>query len=224
MQIDIHNLSFAYGHRSVLNNLSLSLAPGDYLVVKGKNGSGKSTLVKCILGINPVKTGMIFFDHEDINNFSKWPLFGYVSQKFEEFNYEYPVTVNELLSVYSLKNTNQSYRLKLLDQLGILDIINENINNLSGGQLQRVFIARAMLNNPEVLILDEPTASIDKLNTEYFYRTVNQLNGQGITVILITHTDSLAHMNYSHVLSLNLDMTYQFQVRDKCDLEEVEKI
>ncbi len=224
MQIDIHNLSFAYGHRPVLNNMSLSLSPGDYLVVKGKNGTGKSTLVKCLLGINPVKTGMIFFDHEDINNFKQWPLFGYVSQKFEEFNYEYPVTVNELLAVYSLKHTNQSFRLKLLDQLGILEIVNENINSLSGGQLQRVFIARAMLNNPEVLILDEPTASIDKLNTEYFYRTVNELNAQGITIILITHNDSLEHLNYSHVLSLNVDMTYSFQIREKCDLTEVKMI
>jgi len=224
MYIDIHNLSFAYGHRSVINNLSLSLAPGDYMVVKGKNGSGKTTLIKCLLGINQVKAGMIFYNHQDITNFKKWPLFGYVSQKFEEFNYEYPITVNELLSVYSLKPTNQSQRLKTLDQLGILEIINENINNLSGGQLQRVFIARSMLNNPEVLILDEPTASIDKMNTEYFYRTVNALNAQGITIILITHNDSLDHLNYSHVLTMYQDMTFSFQAREKCDLSEVEML
>ncbi len=222
MQIDIHNLSFAYGHRSVINNLSLSLSPGDYMVVKGKNGSGKTTLIKCLLGINSVKAGMIFYNHQDITNFKKWPLFGYVSQKFEDFNYEYPITVNELLAVYSLKPTNQSHRLKMLDQLGILEIVNENVNNLSGGQLQRVFIARAMLNNPEILILDEPTASIDKLNTEYFYRTVNDLNAQGITIILITHNDSLEHLNYSHVLSMYQDMTYSFQSREKCDLAEVD--
>ncbi len=222
MQIDIHNLSFAYGHRSVINNLSLSLGPGDYLVVKGKNGSGKTTLIKCLLGINTVKAGMIFYNHQDITNFKKWPLFGYVSQKFEDFNYEFPITVNELLQVYSLKPTNQKHRLKMLDQLGILEIVNENINNLSGGQLQRVFIARAMLNNPEILILDEPTASIDKLNTEYFYRTVNELNSQGITIILITHNDSLDHLNYSHILSMHQDMTYSFQLREKADPAEVE--
>ena len=167
---------------------------------------------------------MIFYNHQDITNFKKWPLFGYVSQKFEEFNYEYPITVNELLSVYSLKPTDQSQRLKTLDQLGILEIINENINNLSGGQLQRVFIARSMLNNPEVLILDEPTASIDKMNTEYFYRTVNALNAQGITIILITHNDSLDHLNYSHVLTMYQDMTFSFQAREKCDLAEVEML
>jgi ABC-type Mn2+/Zn2+ transport system ATPase subunit len=71
------------------------------------------------------------------------------------------------------------------------------------------------------LILDEPTASIDKLNTQYFYKTVNQLNASGMTVIIITHNDSLDNMNYSHVLQMNLDMSYTFQIREKCDLTEV---
>jgi len=219
MHIDIHNLSFAYGHKTVIQNLSLSLGSGDYLVVRGKNGSGKTTLIKCLLGINPVATGMVFFDHQDINNFSDWTKFGYVSQKFEDFNYEYPITVDEFLSVYSLKGRSQSKRLKILDQLGILEIVNENINNLSGGQLQRVFIARAMLNDPTILILDEPTASIDKLNTQYFYKTVNQLHEMGITIILITHNDSLENMNYTHMLSMYQDFTFTFQAREKAEKE-----
>jgi zinc transport system ATP-binding protein len=163
---------------------------------------------------------MIFFDHQDINNFNNWTKFGYVSQKFEDFNYEYPVTVDEFLYIYSLKGKNQSKRLKFLDQLGILEIVNENINNLSGGQLQRVFIARAMLNDPQILILDEPTASIDKLNTQYFYKTVNELHSQGITIILITHNDSLDNMNYTHILSMYQDLTFAFQSREKVEKEE----
>ena len=99
MHIDIHNLSFAYGHKTVIQNLSLSVASGDYLVIRGKNGSGKTTLIKCLLGINPVKAGMIFYDHQDIINYKGWTNFGYVSQKFEDFNYEYPITVDEFLSV-----------------------------------------------------------------------------------------------------------------------------
>ncbi|MDD3112983.1 MAG: ATP-binding cassette domain-containing protein [Candidatus Izemoplasmatales bacterium] len=222
MQIDVHNLSFAYGHRAVLRNMSFSLAPGDYLVVTGKNGTGKTTLIKCLLGFNPVKSGMIFYNHQDIINFKDWTSFGYVSQKYEDFNYEYPITVDELLAVNSLKKIKQPQRLKILDQLGILEIINENINKLSGGQLQRVFIARAMLNNPLVLILDEPTASIDKLNTKFFFQTVNELNSQGITIIMITHNESFDNMNYSHILNIGIDMNYHFQVREKCDLTEVE--
>ncbi len=221
MQIDIHNLTYAYGHKKVIQNLSLSLAKGDYLVIRGKNGAGKSTLVKCLLGFNQVKSGMIFFDHQDVNNFKDWTSFGYVSQKFEEFNYEYPLTVNEFLSISSLRKTMQKARLKILDSMGILELLNRNINTLSGGELQRTFIVRSMLNNPSLLILDEPTASVDKLSTDYFYKAVNTLNEQGVTIIIVTHNDSLERINYSHILTLHSDLTYTFTPRDRCDLSEV---
>lgn len=207
MQIVIRNLSFAYGHKTVINGLSHSINPGDYLVVKGKNGTGKSTLIKCLLGINSVNNGMIFLDDTDINAFKQWTKFGYVSQNFDDFNYEFPLTVEELLRFSSIKKAKQHNYLKLLDQMGILEILNQNVNSLSGGQLQRVFIVRAMLNNPEVLILDEPTASIDKQNTEFFYKTVDEFNKEGITIILITHTDSLKNINYTHTLTMNLDLS-----------------
>lgn len=220
MQIDVHNLTYAYGHKKVIQNLSLSLARGDYLAVRGKNGAGKSTFIKCLLGYNPVKSGMIFYDQKDVNNFTNWTSFGYVSQKFEDFNYEYPITVNEFLSISSHNKTKQQDRIKILDQMGILELLNQNINNLSGGELQRTFIVRSMLNRPEVLILDEPTASVDKLSVDYFYKAVNNLNQLGTTVIIVTHNESLDHLNYSHVLTLNSDLTYSFQTKDRCDLKE----
>ena len=99
MQIYINNLTFAYGIKTVLKNLSLTLNQGDYLVIKGKNGSGKSTFIKCLLGINEVKPNAIFYDQKDITEFKSWTDFGYVSQSFDEFNYEFHITVSELLSV-----------------------------------------------------------------------------------------------------------------------------
>ncbi len=213
MQININNLSFAYGSKTVISNLSLTLNSGDYLVIRGKNGAGKSTFIKCLLGFNPVKTGMIFYDREDVNNFKYWTRIGYVSQNFDNFNYEFPLTVGELLAISSLKQTNESERLKMLEKMGIFDIINQNINSLSGGQLQRVFIVRAMLNNPEVLILDEPTASIDKQNKEFFYKTIEDLHQAGITIILITHNDDIEHLNYTHMLSMYSDLTTSYEER-----------
>ena len=213
MQIDIRNLSFAYGHKTIINGLSHTINPGDYLVIQGKNGSGKSTLIKCLLGINSVKNGMIFLDDEDINTFNKWTKFGYVSQNFDSFNYEFPLTVQELLKFSSITKASEQNYLMLLDQMGILDIVNDNINSLSGGQLQRVFIVKAMLNDPEILILDEPTASIDKQNSEFFYRTVDELNKQGKTIILITHTDSIENLNYTHILNMGLDLTTTITAR-----------
>lgn len=207
MQIDIRNLSFAYGHRTVINGLSHTINPGDYLVVQGKNGSGKSTLIKCLLGINSVKNGMIFLDNQDINSFNSWTKFGYVSQNYDSFNYEFPLTVQELLKFSTITRKSEQNYLKLLDEMGILEIVHQNINSLSGGQLQRVFIVRAMLNDPEVLILDEPTASIDKQNTAFFYKTIGDLNKRCITIILITHSDSLEHLQYTHLLDMSLDLT-----------------
>lgn len=214
MVIDIRNLSFAYGHRTVITGLSHTINPGDYLVIQGKNGTGKTTLIKCLLGINPVKNGMIFYDGVDRTNFNKWTKFGYVSQTLDNFNYEFPLTVEELLRFSTITKVSKQNYLKLLDQMGILDIVNQNINSLSGGQLQRVFIVRAMLNNPEILILDEPTASIDKQNTDFFYQTINELNNQGITIILITHTESIEHINYTHLLNMSLDLTTEISTKN----------
>ncbi|XMB71765.1 ATP-binding cassette domain-containing protein [Mycoplasmatota bacterium WC30] len=221
MQIDIRNLSFSYGHKTVINNLSHTINRGDYLVIQGKNGSGKSTLIKCLLGINSVKNGMIFLDEQDINSFKKWTKFGYVSQNYDNFNYEFPLTVQELLRFSTITKKSEHNQLKLLDQMGILEIVNQNINSLSGGQLQRVFIVKAMLNDPEVLILDEPTASIDKQNTEFFYKTVDELHALGKTIILITHTDSLENLNYTHVIDMALDLTTT--ISSKEDIEGVDK-
>jgi len=217
MQIYINNLTFAYGIKPVLKNISITLNQGDYLVIKGKNGSGKSTFVKCLLGVNVVKPNMIFIDQTDITMFKDWTKFGYVSQSFDSFNYEFPITVSELLSVSSSKDIQHQDRLKLLDKMKIFDIQNQNINALSGGQLQRVFIVRAMLNHPKVLILDEPTASIDKQNKQFFYQTIEELNKEGITVILITHSDEIEHLNYTHILSLYSDTTNTFSRRSLSD-------
>jgi zinc transport system ATP-binding protein len=213
MIIDINNLTFAYGHKTVISNLSVTIRPGDFLVVSGKNGSGKSTLVKCLLGINPVSNGMIFFDHGDINYFKRWTEIGYVPQKFDDFNYEFPITVSEILSVSKLRRTHESQKLKLLDDMGILEIMNDSINSLSGGQIQRVFIVRAMLNAPRLLILDEPTASIDRKNVEYFRQTVNKLHASGVTIILISHEQALDDLDYTHELHLDTNLTYTVAVR-----------
>lgn len=203
MRVSVSNLTFGYDYRTVLKDISFNLKSGDFLAVIGNNGSGKSTLIKCILGINKIPASKIFLDDVDIVEYKNYKNIGYVPQKFDDFNYEFPITVNEILQVSKYTNFTEDQKLELLDKVGILELQNENINNLSGGQLQRVFIARSLMNKPKLLILDEPTVGVDRENVEGFYKTINELNKEGITIMLITHNIHESKANITHVLSLH---------------------
>jgi zinc transport system ATP-binding protein len=203
MRVTVSNLTFGYDYRTVLSDINFTLKSGDFLAVIGNNGSGKSTLIKCILGINPVPAGRIFLDDVDITEFKNYKKIGYVPQKFDDFNYEFPITVNEILQATRYSNFTEDKKLEILDKIGILELQNENINNLSGGQLQRVFIVRALMNDPKLLILDEPTVGVDRKNVEGFYRIVNELNSEGITIILITHNLRESAANFTQLLSIH---------------------
>jgi zinc transport system ATP-binding protein len=202
MRVTVNNLTFGYDYRTVLKDVSFKINTGDFLAIVGNNGSGKSTLVKCILGINKVPPKRIFLDDVDITEYKNFRNIGYVPQKFDDFNYEFPITVNEILQVSRYTKVSEDTKLEILDKIGILHLQHENINNLSGGQLQRVFIVRALMNKPKLLILDEPTVGVDRENVKKFYKTVNELHGEGITIILITHNINESNANYTSVLSI----------------------
>jgi zinc transport system ATP-binding protein len=203
MRVTVSNLTFGYDYRTVLKGIHFTLKSGDFLAIIGNNGSGKSTLIKCILGLNKVPSDTILLDDIDITEFKTFKKIGYVPQKFDDFNYEFPITVNEILSASKISDFSEDKKLELLDKIGILELQNENINTLSGGQLQRVFIVRALMNNPRMLILDEPTVGVDRENVKNFYKTVNELNSEGITIILITHNLREATGNFTHILSIH---------------------
>lgn len=203
VRLSVNNLTFGYDYRTVLKDVSFKINSGDFLAVIGNNGSGKSTLIKCILGINKIAANQVFLDDVDVTLFHNFSNIGYVPQKFDDFNYEFPITVDEILRVSNIRKINEDKLLELLDRIGILELQNENINNLSGGQLQRVFIVRSLMNEPKMLILDEPTVGVDRRNVDSFYKTVNELNKEGITIILITHNISESNADVSHVLSIH---------------------
>lgn len=196
-QIEIKNLKFGYNENLILKGVNLDLDQGDFAVISGENGSGKSTLIKLILGELKKDHGSIKLfgiDMEDFKNFDK---IGYVPQVNEAIKIAFPVSAREYVGLnlykeFSILNTitkkSKSKIENTFSTLKIKDLIDRPVNTLSGGQAQRVMIARAMVNNPDILILDEPTVGIDQKSKEDFLDLIVHLNThQGISILMITH-------------------------------------
>ena len=201
MRLRINNLNFAYSQKKIIHNLSFSIPSGSFLSIIGKNGTGKSTLIKCILKTLKVPNETIFLDDIDINNIKIFSNIGYVPQKME-FNYEFPITVKEiLLSSYKGKAHDKLFK-DTINMLDLNKLYNENINNLSGGQLQRIFIARALLTEPKLLILDEPTIGVDSENLKNLRLILKKLKENCVTIVLITHDSEFCNDLFDYKLSL----------------------
>lgn len=196
-QIEIKNLKFGYNENLILKGVNLDLDQGDFAVISGENGSGKSTLIKLILGELKKDHGYIKLfgiDMEDFKNFDK---IGYVPQVNEAIKVAFPVSAREYVGLnlykeFSIFNTitkkSKSKIENTFSTLKIKDLIDRPVNTLSGGQAQRVMIARAMVNNPDIFILDEPTVGIDQKSKEDFLDLLVHLNTHhGISILMITH-------------------------------------
>lgn len=236
---EIKNVSYEYRdrleHTTALKNINLTIHKGDFVAIVGPNGSGKSTLLKLILGIKKLQTGEILIDGKLPKQSTFTEKIGYVSQKAASFAKGFPATVNEVvLSGLTKKRglfkryTKEDYeRLEdVLDLLDIKDLRNKNISLLSGGQTQRVFIARALINNPEILILDEPTEGIDAKNIRSFYDVLTKLKERNTTILLVTHDIGVVIDQADEVACLNEHLHFhgtnqEFRNLDEADLSKV---
>jgi zinc transport system ATP-binding protein len=171
--------------------------PGDYIGLIGPNGSGKTTLVRTLLGFLRPSAGTVFIFGKSPLDFYEWHKVGYLSQRFMASYHHFPATVKEVVSMGLLSRKRFPKRMrsadegvieKALESVDILDIKDKLIYELSGGQQQRVFIARTIVNEPELLILDEPTAAVDPETRERFFNLLENLHRQKrTTIILVTH-------------------------------------
>ncbi len=194
--IEISNLHFSYSDEEVLTGIDLEIEKGDFLGVVGPNGSGKTTLMKLILGLEKPDTGQILVDGKERNY---QDLVGYVPQKYER-DPHFPATVEELLNI----SGNGGLDIDLLEELEIDDLMGKKFVELSGGQQQRVMAAFALMKEPEILILDEPSVGVDIQAQEKFYNLLDRLNQEkDLTVIFVSHdigvvsdkTDKVALIN-----------------------------
>lgn len=194
--VEVTNLTVKYEHLDVFKGLSFTLNVGDYIALSGPNGSGKSTLVKSILGLIIPKSGDIKLFDKPFNEFKDWFKIGYVPQKISLSPF-FPATVKEVVAMglisklgfpVKLKKTHFEVVERALELMGMAEFRNKNISELSGGQFQRVIISKALVTNPEILILDEPTTALDPETRERFFELLTQMNKErNVTIILITH-------------------------------------
>ena len=157
--VNVENLSVRYGGRAALNNVDLVIEPGEIVTIVGPNGSGKTTLIRAIIGANLPTDGSIKLKPN--------LKIGYVPQRLN-FSSNLPMTVKRFMQLSNRRKNKSNFR--SLELTGVSHLLENQMSQLSGGQFQRVLLARALINEPEILILDEATQGLDQPGSAAFYR------------------------------------------------------
>jgi zinc transport system ATP-binding protein len=208
LAISIRNLTAGYDGEAIIKDIDLEIRHGDFFGLIGPNGGGKSTLLKAILGLLKPMRGTIRIYGEPVEKGRRF--IGYVPQ-YTTFDKDFPITVMNVVMMgrrrmkglkplYSGKDRKAAQ--KALEEVGMWEFRKKHINQLSGGQKQRVYIARALSMNPKLLLLDEPTASIDARMEESIYRLLRDINEER-TIILVTHDIGVISSNVDTVACMN---------------------
>jgi zinc transport system ATP-binding protein len=213
LAISIENITVLFGENEALDNISLAIEKNDFLGIIGPNGAGKTTLLKVILGmIKPDKGRISILGGTPADN-RKY--IGYIPQH-SQFDPDFPINAFDVVLMgrfgkrgiarkytkADLKATEQA-----LDKVGMLTLKNRQIGKLSGGEQQRVFIARALVSDPQILLLDEPTASIDVKSQTDFYDLLEE-SKQKMTIILVSHDIGVMSVYVDKVACLNVQLYY----------------
>jgi zinc transport system ATP-binding protein len=224
--IQCDNLSVRYRQTLALDGINFAVEPGDYIGIVGPNGSGKTTLIKTMLGLMEPESGTVEIMGKVVCGYQKWQEIGYLPQATTITNKSFPASVVEVVATGLLggktfpRRVSVENKQQVRDILSILEIDHlhdEQIGSLSGGQTQRVLLARAMVASPAILILDEPTAALDPSTREHFYETIARLNReQGTTILLITHDSGTIGKYASKMLYLDHKLIFYGSFTDFC--------
>ena len=205
MRLEVKDLSFSYGDNKVLNNVSFSSSGGEAIAVLGPNGVGKSTFFKCILGFLPIRKGKIEIEGKDISIMKGKELSKYIAYIPQSSNPVFNHTVldsvamgmNNQIGLFSAPGEKEREKAAAaLDRLGILKLKDRGCLNISGGERQLMLIARAMVQDARIIVMDEPTSSLDYGNSYRVMETIMSLSKDGYTIRFSTH-DPDAAMRYS---------------------------
>lgn len=229
--IEVKNLSFSYGKQDILKDICFTAEAGECVGILGNNGVGKSTLITCINRIRTPSAGEVFIDGKSVNNMNRGELarnIAYVPQKSEMSQ----ITVFDSVLLgrkpYLKLGVTQSdidLCAEMIDRVGLRDLQLRNMDQLSGGEAQRVMLARALVQQPKVLLLDEPTSNLDPRNQYEMMRLVHQISReQGITVLIVIHDLNLALRYCDRFFFLRDGTGYRYGGVETVDQETIETV
>ncbi len=196
--IKINNLNKEFDKVKALNNINLSVYEGEWLAIMGPSGSGKSTLLNILSLMDTPSSGEYILDNENLEQMDeeqkitlRREKIGLVFQQFHLIPYLNALE-NVMLSQYYHSSVDEEDAKMVLEKVGLSHRLTHLPSQLSGGEQQRVCIARALINNPELLLADEPTGNLDEANEQIVLQTLQKLKNEGKTIVLITHNPDLA--------------------------------
>ncbi|HEX9804539.1 MAG TPA: metal ABC transporter ATP-binding protein [Candidatus Dojkabacteria bacterium] len=193
--LEIQNLNVKLGNAPILKNISFSIDKGELAYLFGRNGSGKSTLVKAILGLIPYHTGTIKLDGNHISQKQVADKIGYVPQ-YSDIERDFPISVKEIIELEcGLGRRCPVIPEEHLRILNAENLVNKKLSNLSGGEFQKVLIARTLILNPEIIIMDEPFNNLDDNSQKFLVKFIADMNKAGKTIILISHDYNIIEHN-----------------------------
>lgn len=211
--IELKNISAAYDHKQVIEDASLKVYDHDYLGVIGPNGGGKTTLMKIMLGLKKPTAGEVVYyrNGQPVKEITM----GYLPQ-YNQIDKEFPISVDEVIlsglsrekKIFHSFSKEHHERVKAcMEEMQLSDLANRPIGALSGGQLQRVLLARAIVGKPDVVILDEPNTYIDRRFQEQMYKMLEEINKQ-CAIVIVSHDIAEILNNVKHIACVNRHLHY----------------
>lgn len=208
--LEIKDLTAGYNGKPVLRNVNLTVREGDFIGIIGPNGGGKTTLVKTIAGLLPPLRGEITFHLKDGHGL------GYLPQ-VNTFDKRFPITTEEVILTGLMgrkgifgKYTTQDKKLvdELMEKLRVSHLKGKSIGSLSGGQMQRIFLARALVSRPALLLLDEPSTYADNQFEAELYELLKELNEEGLTLLMVSHDLGIIPAYVKSIACVNGELHY----------------
>jgi zinc transport system ATP-binding protein len=222
--IEFKNVNFSYPHNQVLEDISFVVNEGDYVGLVGGNGSGKTTILRIMLGLLAFDSGNAQLFGEDVQKFHEWQLIGYVPQHVARGEASFGTTVREVIESGLVSRKKYFLHKQVSDEkliqwaMDVAEIGNlehRMIGMLSGGERQLVFIARALVSRPKLLVLDEPTTGVDAQSQDRFYRLLSALNqSHNMTIMLVSHDLEVVAREVKTVICVNRTLVCHVNSRE----------